>query len=349
MSFADRLIDTWYAPRLTPLAAALWPLSLAFRSMVALRRALYRRGVVRAERLPVPVIVVGNLCVGGTGKTPLSLALAQALAERGRHPGIVSRGYGGTNVAPRAVSSADDPRIVGDEPLLYAQAGWPIWIGRRRRDAARALLAANPLVDVLIADDGLQHYALARTFEIVVVDAARDFGNRMLLPAGPLREPLSRLCEADAVVRLVANDAATASSTDGRQTHMRMAPLPWRNLAHPDTTADFGAMPPGSVHAIAAIGHPERFFALVRAQGIAACFHPFPDHHDFTKDELAFSGARAILMTEKDAVKCRRFADARYWCLPVRARIETALIERVIARLWRSELAEQDTHGSETA
>src|SRR5439155_2884173 len=149
----------------------------------AFRRTLYRVGLVRSHALRVPVIVVGNVTIGGAGKTPLALALANALAERGRNPGIVSRGYGGSNVMPRAVASGDDPHVVGDEPLLYARAGLPVWIGRRRAAAAQALVAAHPNVDVVIADDGLQHYALARTMEIVVVDEARMLGNGMLLPA----------------------------------------------------------------------------------------------------------------------------------------------------------------------
>jgi tetraacyldisaccharide 4'-kinase len=286
--------------------------------------------------MPVPVVVVGNLTVGGSGKTPLALALGKALRERGRHPGIVSRGFGGSNIAPRAVAPGDDPRIVGDEPLLHAAAGFPVWIGRRRADVARALLAANPGVDVVIADDGLQHYALARTVEIVVVDAARGYGNGMMLPAGPLREPVPRVDEADAIVRLATSDATPSG---GRESDMQLEPQAWRNLVRPDLVADPRAWIAGSVHAIAGIGNPERFFALVRAQGIDAQCHPFPDHHAFAPADLAFAGAGAILMTEKDAVKCVAFADERCWCLPVRARIDPALVERVIARIHGFEAA----------
>src|SRR5437660_5101207 len=208
MPFADHLVATWYAPKPTLLARALWPFSVVFRMLVTIRRTFYRIGILRTHRLPVPVVVVGNVTVGGAGKTPLTLALAKALAERGRHPGIVSRGYGGSNVTPRAVVPGDDPHVVGDEPLIYAREGLPVWIGRRRAAAAQALVAAHPNVDVVIADDGLQHYALARTMEIVVVDAAREVGNGMLLPAGPLREPATRLLETDTVVRLVSRDDA---------------------------------------------------------------------------------------------------------------------------------------------
>jgi tetraacyldisaccharide 4'-kinase len=333
---ADRLVAAWYAPQVTLLAASLVPLSIVFRLGVALRRIAYRLGFLRTSRMRVPVVVVGNLTAGGSGKTPLTLALAEALRERGRHPGIVSRGFGGSNVAPRAVAPGDDPRVVGDEPLLHAAAGFPVWIGRRRADAARALLAALPAVDVVIADDGLQHYALARTVEIVVVDAARSYGNGMMLPAGPLREPLSRADEADAIVRLVTCDPTPSG---GRESEMQLEPRPWRNLARPGLVADPRAWPAGTVHAIAGIGNPERFFALVRSQGIDAQCHPFPDHHAFAPADLVFAGARAILMTEKDAVKCMAFADERCWCLPVRARIDPALVLRVIARIHGFEAA----------
>jgi tetraacyldisaccharide 4'-kinase len=330
---AGHLVAAWYARGVSPLAAALYPLSLAFRAAVTLRRALFRHGIRRATRLSVPVVVIGNVTVGGSGKTPLALALAERLVERGRRPGVVSRGYGGSNVAPRAVAPGDDPAVVGDEPILYARAGLPIWIGRRRVDAARALLAARPEVDVVIADDGLQHYALARDVEIVVVDVSRGFGNGWLLPAGPLREPASRIGEADAIVRLVPRVTATRAVADGHATQMWLEPLPWRNLARPEAAADPRAWPRGTVHAIAGTGNPERFFADVRGQGIGAACHPFPDHHRFTPRDLSFEGARAILMTEKDAVKCAAFADERCWYLPVHARIDPALVELVLARL----------------
>jgi tetraacyldisaccharide 4'-kinase len=329
----NRLVATWYAPRPTLLARALWPLSLVFRALVACRRALYRVGLFRSQALRVPVIVVGNVNVGGAGKTPLALALANALAERGRHPAIVSRGYGGSNVMPRAVAPGDDPQVVGDEPLLYAKAGLPVWIGRRRAAAAQALVAANSNVDVVIADDGLQHYALARAMEIVVVDAAREVGNGMLLPAGPLREPAARLLEADAVVRLVSRDDAYPAPVGASSTRMWLETLPWQNLARAHVAPAFDAWLPGTVHAIAGIAYPERFFTLLRKIGIEAQCHPFPDHHFYSRDDLVFAGARAILMTEKDAVKCAAFADDRFWYLPVRARIDPALVELVLERI----------------
>ena len=332
--WSDRLEAAWYSRRVTPLAALLAPAALLYRGIVALRRACYRHGVLRTARLPVPVIVVGNLSVGGAGKTPLTRSLADALAARGWHPGIVSRGYGGTNRAPRPVASDDDPSLVGDEPPILAASGHPVWIGRDRPAAARALLAAHPACDVLIADDGLQHYALGRDVEIAVIDSSRGLGNGLMLPAGPLREPAARLEEVDAIVRLVAWGAPLPPSGNrGRDSVTTHEPLPWRNLVVADREPNLDAWRAGTLHAVAGTGHPQRFFDLVRALGFAPACHPFPDHHVFAPADLAFPGATAILMTEKDAVKCRAFADQRCWYLPIRARIDPALVELIEERL----------------
>ncbi len=329
MTFAERVVATWYAPRVTPLAALLWPLSLVFRAGVALRRALFRAGVWRVEHLPVPVVVVGNVTVGGTGKTPLTRALADRLAAGGLHPGIVSRGHGGSAAAPRAVATGDPASVVGDEPLLYAASGYPTWIGRDRVAAARGLLAAHPECDVLLADDGLQHYRLGRDVEIVAIDAERGFGNGLLLPAGPLREPAARTAEADAIVRLRADDDTPTRRADGRDTRMTHVALSWRNVRDPTRVGDPAAWRGPGVHAIAGIGNPGRFFAMVQAQGIVATLHPLPDHHAFTAADLAFPGATAILMTQKDAVKCAGLADARCWYLPIEATLDPALVALV--------------------
>ena len=329
MALSDRLVAAWYAPRLTPLTAALLPLSLLFRAAVAIRRLVYRAGIGHGASLPVPVIVVGSILIGGVGKTPLTRALAAALAHAGWRPGIVSRGYGGSNVTPRAVAPGDDPAEVGDEPLLLAADALPVWIGRDRVAAARALVAAHPECDVLLADDGLQHYALRREFEIAVIDDTRGFGNGRMLPAGPLREPLSRLDQVDALVRLATGEAPPPASGAGRETAMTYEPLPWRNLTQAEAIADVAAWRAGVVHAVAGIGNPARFFALVRRLGFAPVCHPFPDHYRYAPADLAFPGATAILMTEKDAVKCAEFADTRCWYLPIRARIDPALVARV--------------------
>ncbi|HQR11199.1 MAG TPA: tetraacyldisaccharide 4'-kinase [Casimicrobiaceae bacterium] len=341
MTLAERLAATWYAPRVTALAALLWPLSLPYRAATAARRALFATGILRPQTLPVPVVVIGNLNVGGVGKTPLTRALAEALAQRGHRPGIVSRGYGGSNSLPRAVAPDDDPAVVGDEPPIHVESGFPVWIAHARADAARGLVDAHPECDVIISDDGLQHYALARAMEIAVVDASREFGNGLMLPAGPLREPVSRLRDVDAVVRLVAREPAEPSPPSDGVRHFLMThrPLPWRNLRRPELEADPASWQGREVHAVSGIGNPQRFFDMVAALGIGASCHAFPDHHVFAAEEIAFPGASAILMTQKDAVKCAGIADERCWYLPLRAIIDPALVA----------LVEEKIHGFKAA
>ena len=329
MNIADHLVAAWYAPRLTPLTTALIPLAMLFRSVVALRRAFYRAGVLRSERLPVPVVVVGNITVGGSGKTPLTIALAKALAAHGWQPGIVSRGYRAGSAAPRAVGADATADAVGDEPLLLARTGFPVWVGADRPRAARDLLSAYPGCNVIVADDGLQHYALARDVELAVVDASRGLGNGWQLPAGPLREPASRLDEVDAVVRL----ADTRGGASTREFAMTLVGDSFVRVNAQAVTATADAFRTGTVHALAGIGNPQRFFDHLRALGIAAACHAFPDHHRFTRDELALPGATAILMTEKDAVKCAAFADDRCWMLPVRAVVDATLVTLVEEKL----------------
>lgn len=332
MPFADRLVAAWYAPGLTLLAAVLSPLSALYAAGIAARRSLYRSGLLRATRVRVPVVVVGNLVAGGSGKTPLAIALAEALAARGWHPGLVSRGYGRRGDAPRIVAPGDDPSIAGDEPLLLAATGCPVAVGRRRADAARLLLDAAPACDVIVADDGLQHYALARDVEVAAVDQARGFGNGLMLPAGPLREPRARLAEVDAVVRLVDAHAWRAAG-DGRESLMAHEPVRWRNLAEPARVESPATFRPSAAWAVAGTANPGRFFALVRALGIDARTRAYPDHHPFVAGDLALPGAEAILMTAKDAVKCRAFADPRAWALEIRARIDPALVDLIEEKL----------------
>ena len=334
MTFADRLIEAWYSPRPSLLGTALWPASLVFGAAVALRRALYRHGLVRSVRLSVPVVVIGNITVGGSGKTPLVAALASALARRGHHPGIVSRGYGrnAEGGAPLLVTPNDDPHRVGDEPLLLARAGYPVVVARDRVAAGRALLAAHPDCDVILSDDGLQHYRLARIVEIAVVDTARAFGNRRPLPAGPLREPVSRLEAVDAVVALMAAQGSSPSMLPGAYT-MTFAGEIFVCVNDPLTTAKALTFAGEGVHALAGIGNPARFFAQLATMGINAIPHPFPDHHRFVPADLAIDGARAILMTEKDALKCEDFADERCWYLPVRACVDEALVTLIEGKL----------------
>lgn len=313
--------------RLTLLHLLLIPASLIFGVLAAARRALYRAGLLKSVRLPVPVVVVGNITVGGAGKTPLTLALARQLIEHGKHPLIVSRGHGGDATQPRAVSPDSDPAQVGDEPLLMARRGLcPVWIGRDRAAAARAGLQANPQCDLVLCDDGLQHYRLRRDVEIAVVDGVRGLGNGWLLPAGPLREPASRLHTVDAVV-INGGDAVPG------QYAMQLEGVLFQNLLDPGRTATAADFIATRNHAVAGIGNPQRFFSHLESLGILGTPQPFPDHHPYRAEDLAFDDCDAILLTEKDAVKCAPFADARYWMLRVEARIDPALIAHILRKI----------------
>jgi len=332
----------WIEPhweRFTPVSAALYPFSLLFGTAAGARRAAYRAGLIPSIKLLVPVIVSGNITAGGTGKTPLALWLADYLRARGRTPGIVCRGYGGRSSTPQRVLPDSDPYDCGDEAVLLARrSGCEVWAGADRVAVARSLLAAQPACDVLISDDGLQHYALARDVELCVVDAARGFGNGWLLPAGPLRERPSRLATVDAVVVNAGNGSAPHPSIaliparTARFT-MQLEGREFRNILNPEHRVGAGYFSGKRVHAVAGIGNPQRFFSRLQALGIEFTAHPFPDHYRFTATDLAYAGAEAILMTEKDAVKCRRFAAQTHWELPVDAVPDSALGELVLHKL----------------
>lgn len=315
----------WY--RVTPLHLLLLPLSLLFRALAGLRRLLFKYGMLPRVKLPVPVVIVGNISVGGTGKTPLTLWLAEELLAQGWHPGIISRGFGGSNEVPREVKQDSDPAAVGDEPVLMAQRRLcPVWVGRDRPAVALALLSAHPECDVILSDDGLQHYRLQREVEIVVVDGARRFGNGFLLPAGPLRETPARLHEVDAVV-INGGPAAPGEFS------MRLEGLLFYNLLNPEISATAADFQGEGVHAVAGIGHPERFFSHLHSLGLTPQTHAFPDHHRYAAADLAFANANALLMTEKDAVKCSAFADEKYWVLRVDAHLDSMLTELILKKI----------------
>lgn len=329
------MVSNWIARQwqgTTPWHALLIPLSWVFGLVAALRRQLYRRGILRALKLPVPVIVIGNINAGGTGKTPLVAWLAQALVAGGWHPGVISRGYGGSTHIPQQVGIHSDAAHVGDEPVLLANMlKCPVWVGRDRHAAGRALLLAHPQVDVLISDDGLQHYRLARAVEIAVVDGTRGFGNGRLLPAGPLREPVASLNAVDAIVVHQPEAAQLNLPAMPPVYSMRLEGACFVNLADPTRSVSATDFAGQEIHAIAGIGYPQRFFDRIAALGIQAQYHAFPDHHAYRSADLAYSGQ--ILMTSKDAVKCSAFGTQNMWVLPVQASIQPDLIGLVLTKL----------------
>ena len=326
-----------------PIACLLWPVSLLFAALAGLRRALYHFGILKIVNLPVPVIVVGNLFVGGTGKTPLTIWLVDALRQAGFHPGVISRGYGSQDAGIQRVTATSSARVMGDEPVLMAQrTGCPLMVGRDRVAAGQALLAAHPEVDVILSDDGLQHYRLGRTIEIVLSDLRGD-GNGWLLPAGPLRESRRRRRDFN-VVNVGTVDPAHASllppgTPVGSIVMQLQAPLAEQLIdrGQRTTLAAIAAAPPAAIIAAAGIGNPSRFFATLWAAGLDFQPMPLPDHHVFTPDTFAGRAADLILITEKDAVKCNEItalaADARLWVVPVSAYIAAPLAANIVERL----------------
>ncbi len=321
MALVDTLEQGWY--RGGPLPWWTRPLAALYGALGALRRGLYRIGLLRRVRLPVPVIVIGNLSVGGTGKTPLAIAVAEALRGHGLRPGVVSRGYGGSQREPLLLDETPEPAQVGDEPCLIRASGVAVAVGRDRPAAARLLLEAG--CDVVIADDGLQHYRLDRDVEICVIDGLRRFGNGRLLPAGPLREPLARLQRVS--FRVCNGQGAQPGEIEMRLSGDRAHALRGEEV---QPLQAFGGR---RVHAVAAIGHPERFFDSLRARGIEVIPHAFPDHHAFVAGDLSFGDDLPVLMTEKDAVKCRAFASPHWWRVPVRAELPESFFEQLLDRV----------------
>ncbi len=280
-------------------------------------------GVLKSFRLPVPVIVVGNLTVGGSGKTPLVLGLLERLREQGWQPGIISRGYGGTNQTIQSVTSDSLSSQVGDEPLLLARrTGVPVFVGRDRVAVGHALLAAHPECNIIISDDGLQHYRLQRSVEIAVFDA-RAAGNRQMLPAGPLREPLRRLSEVSAVVWNSTPMAVRDSIPVNVPTFsMHLIGQKFHRLGDTSQTCSTDDLQGKRLYALAGIGNPTRFFAQLEALGLVFEAHPFPDHHRYHAVDLAFAHDGVLLMTEKDAVKCYGLVMSEAWLLPVEAQLD---------------------------
>ena len=332
MSLDARLQRLWYGPLWR--SVWLWPLELLFRAAVGFKGLLYRAGLLRQQDVPVPVIVVGNLTVGGTGKTPVTAWLARQLTLRGHKVGVVLRGYGGSHAGgPRVVDLDDDPAEVGDEAVLHAhRRPHVVVIGADR--AAAAALAAQRAADVVVCDDGLQHARLARNVEIAVVDAARGLGNGHMLPAGPLREPRARLESVDAVV-ITERTPGAAETCPVRPRSPLVAAARFRlgdaiNLvtAERRPLAAFAGRP---AFAVAAIGHPEAFFGALGEAGIDLTEHPLPDHASIEAGSLPVAAGTTVLMTEKDAVKCRSHAQPGWWWVDLEVEIDRSTAEQLLS------------------
>lgn len=322
----------------SPLWLLLWPLSLLYGAVSGLIRLSFQRGWRKSWRAPCPVIVVGNLTAGGNGKTPVVIWLVQALQQRGLRAGVVSRGYGGkAERYPLLVDAETSTELAGDEPVLIAQrTGAPVAVAPKRRIAVEALLSRQPL-DVIITDDGLQHYALQRDREVVVVDGVRRFGNGWWLPAGPMRERASRLEQVDAII-------VNGGEATGREIAMTLQPGMAINLVT-GQRATLAQLPP--VIAMAGIGHPPRFFTTLKQQGLQPVAEiAFADHHAYSEAELSSltQPGQCLLMTEKDAVKCRAFARENWWYLPVDAHLAGASLPALLDDITQLCLSARDAH-----
>jgi tetraacyldisaccharide 4'-kinase len=331
-SFLQRV---WYEREAQWLSLALLPLSWLFGCVVACRRAAYRLGLLRRVRVARPVVVIGNVTVGGTGKTPFTIWLATLLQAKGVRVGIVLRGYGGLSKHwPRDVSGDSPAEEVGDEAVLLAQRTGAIVVAGPDRVAA-AQRAIECGAEIVLSDDGLQHYRLARDREIVVIDGRRGVGNRQLLPAGPLREPVSRLAQAD--LRVVSwRDGSARTLTPVAATIQACARLSSAIALVGPETRPLESFKGARVHAVAAIGHPQQFFAALQQFGIEVAPHPLPDHARLAAGDIRFPDDLPVLMTEKDAVKCVRFADHRHWAVRMDVMVseqDAAAVHAMLGRL----------------
>lgn len=328
MAFADRLLAAWYQGH--PALALLRPLEALYRRVVTRKRARFLSGESPSYRAPVPVVVVGNITVGGTGKTPMILWLIEHCRSQGLRVGVVSRGYGAKPPHfPWRVQASQSAVQAGDEPLLIVQrTDVPLMIDPDRSRAVQALLASEPL-DLILCDDGMQHYRLARDLELVLIDAARGLGNGRCLPAGPLREPVERLEDVGAVL----HNGATVDPSGGFAFGLRPSALV--NL-RTDERRPLAHFPAGqALHAVAGIGNPQRFFNTLQGLDWQPVPHPFADHAQFNAQSLAFEPPLPLVMTEKDAVKCRDFAGDDWWYLAVDAEPSPSFVAWFDAQLAR--------------
>lgn len=302
------------------------PLSWVFSLITSLRRLSYQVGLLPSHQLDAPVIIVGNINMGGSGKTPAVMWLVQQLKNQGYNPGVISRGYGVNSNRPVHVKQDSLAAEVGDEPLLIARrCGCPVWVGINRVAAGQALLKVHPECDVIISDDGLQHYRLKRNLELAVADSQTAIGQR-LLPAGPLREPFKRLQTVDAII-------CNGKKTIQGAFEMQLESQTFYNLTDSALQVTSTHFKDQVVTAIAGIGKPERFFDYLKDLGLKCRGVSFEDHHVFTAQDLDNITCDVLIMTEKDAVKCGTFAKAHHWVLPVNAKMDAGLLPLILEKL----------------
>jgi tetraacyldisaccharide 4'-kinase len=324
------LIETAWRRKNALFYLVLVPLSWLFAAIVYLRKCAYQTGLLKSHKMPVPVIVVGNITMGGNGKTPVVMWLVEQLRNNGYSPAVVSRGYGGSAQLPTSVNANSSAALVGDEPVLIAKrCACPVFVGADRVRVATELLSAHPECNIIISDDGLQHYALQRDMEIAVTQP--DQQNLCLLPAGELREPLQRLNTVDAIV--CNGGLADSKQSHASQFEMQLIGEQFYNLADNNIKASAIDFKRKSIKAMAGIGNPARFFAHLNKLGLAFASVSFDDHHAFNAQELANIECDVLIMTEKDAVKCKQFAQARHWVLPVQANIDAGLMTLILNKL----------------
>lgn len=324
-----RIDAYWYSQN--PVAWLLLPVTAFYFLIVSVRRLLYRIHFFKSFKLPVPVVIIGNISVGGTGKTPLLISLCELLKKQGYRPGVISRGYGGNFEGEHVVESNDEASMIGDEPyMIFKRTACPLVVGRDRVAAAQRLLEKKDC-DIILSDDGLQHYRLQRDIEIAVIDTSRGLGNGFCLPSGPLRETKSRLDSVDIVI-----DHCSDKNSVCRNDNFSLQFLNVVNLASGEERVieSFSAQ---LVHAVAGIGHPERFFEQLRNCGLTVIEHAFPDHYAYKKNDFNFDDDFSILMTEKDAVKCQSFKNPRLWYVPVSAELSEHLVQKFLSKVRNNE------------
>ncbi len=330
----DRVLDNiqqgWREPNLA--SVLLYPLSVLYRLVVVLRHAGYRTGLFRSSKLPVPVIVIGGISVGGSGKTPLVIAMVQFLKEQGYSPGVLSRGYGGQSDSwPRQVGKSTTADIVGDEPqLIFERCEVPVVVGPDRVQSGSHLIEAFGC-DVLVSDDGFQHFALRRDLDVVVIDGEFGTANHWCLPAGPLREPVSSLDRAHVLVVNGNPDRTRLKGKEALAMHVEVRDA--KNLAT-GRVHGLPAFQGAPVHAVAGVGNPRRFFRALQGAGLTVVNHAFPDHHQYSPEDFCFDPVQEILMTEKDAVKCREMKNKeKMWAVPAYLHADPEIFETVCERL----------------